>query len=69
MENNMLKQIVFEAVQRFGVMEMHGECNEFDFKKISEWIDRKYPNINESKVCWNCGNASHSEEPNDLNCI
>ena len=43
MKNAKLKQIVTEAVERFAVMEIHGERNEINQGAITEWIDRNFP--------------------------
>ena len=43
MKNTKLKQIVTEAVERFAVMEIHGERNEINQGAIAEWIDRNFP--------------------------
>ena len=43
MKRSQVKQIVAEAIERFGVIEIGGERNEVNFKKVSEWMDRNHP--------------------------
>lgn len=49
MKRSQVKQVVAEAIERFGVMEIHGERNEVDFKKVSDWLDRNYPETAETE--------------------
>jgi hypothetical protein len=43
MKHQHFKNIVHEAVDRFGVMHINGEGNEINHQKIDEWLNRNYP--------------------------
>jgi len=49
MKRSQVKQAISEAIERFGVMQIGGERNEVDFKKVSEWLDRNYPENKEAE--------------------